>query len=63
MQAKIAELAAKFCKTDINQLKKELSDHDLQDKFDKHAIKCLERWEQLVSQTGSPVNLSIVEDN
>ncbi|KAH7093109.1 hypothetical protein FB567DRAFT_609442 [Paraphoma chrysanthemicola] len=45
---KIHRLADKFIETDIKSLEEELADHAVQTRFDKHAIKCLEKWESLV---------------
>ncbi|KAH7083176.1 hypothetical protein BKA63DRAFT_584450 [Paraphoma chrysanthemicola] len=48
---KIRRLAGKFIKTDIKLLEDELADHAVQTRFDKHAIKCLEKWESLNAAT------------
>jgi hypothetical protein len=38
-------------RTDIKLLGDELADHSVQTRFDKHAIKCLIKWEALVCST------------
>jgi hypothetical protein len=44
----IEELKKKFCDTAIKALEDELAGHEVQTRFDKHALKCLAKWESLV---------------
>ncbi|KAH3960319.1 hypothetical protein HBH52_237480 [Parastagonospora nodorum] len=51
ISTKIDALATAFKTTDIKAIEDELADHTVQTRFDKHAIRCLNKWENLNAAT------------
>jgi hypothetical protein len=51
LDSKIDVLTTKFIDTDIKALEDELADRPVQTRFDKNAMKCLNKWENLVCRS------------